>query len=233
MKEWIKRVVSPLLVVLKFVTEEYTTYWWRGWPFLLSRLLRLFWTHLVSRLYRLMHGFVCLITAWLHYRKRTLQKKESVLCLFIAWVRRDRGFFYTLTVANDGYETALTALRAFFCTESERGHWKKEMLPARSEIRWTHRLFYVAALRELLVPCDFGALAYDVIRDQIVEKKCTSRIRECLLLVVHTGYVRVQSSGGDRDLLRVSPHFLIRCHQMYHRKNWMQKHASAVALHHI
>ncbi len=41
---------------------------------------------------------------------------------------------------------------------------------------------YVAVLRELLVTCDFGALADDMIRDQIVEKTCTSRIRERLLL---------------------------------------------------
>ncbi|KAI7797371.1 hypothetical protein IRJ41_000339 [Triplophysa rosa] len=41
---------------------------------------------------------------------------------------------------------------------------------------------YVAALRELLVNCDFGMLADDMLRDQIVEKMCTPRIREHLLL---------------------------------------------------
>lgn len=31
-------------------------------------------------------------------------------------------------------------------------------------------------------------------------------------------HVKVQNSGGDRDLLHVNPHFLIRCLQMNHRK---------------
>lgn len=35
---------------------------------------------------------------------------------------------------------------------------------------------YVAALRDLLVNCDFGILMDDMIRDQIVEKTCTPHI---------------------------------------------------------
>ncbi|XP_038064800.1 uncharacterized protein LOC119735167 [Patiria miniata] len=41
---------------------------------------------------------------------------------------------------------------------------------------------YVIALRQLAVTCDFGSLADEMIRDQLVEKTCSSRIRERLLL---------------------------------------------------
>ncbi len=84
-------------------------------------------------------------------------------------------------MANDGYETALTALRAFFVQ-------KVNVVAERNKFRQRAQRFsepivqYVAALRELLVTCDFGALADDMIKDQIVEKTCTSRIRERLLL---------------------------------------------------
>ena len=43
-------------------------------------------------------------------------------------------------------------------------------------------MHYVAALRELPSRCEFGAMADEMIRDQLVEKTNSNRIRECLLL---------------------------------------------------
>uniref|UniRef100_A0A8C1GVZ8 Uncharacterized protein n=1 Tax=Cyprinus carpio TaxID=7962 RepID=A0A8C1GVZ8_CYPCA len=106
---------------------------------------------------------------------------------FNSWIRifynyvTALGYFYTLTVADDGYQTALTALRAFFVQKvnvvAERNKFRQRAQRLGEPI-----MQYVAALLELLVNCEFGALADDMMRDQIVEKTCSPRIRECLLL---------------------------------------------------
>uniref|UniRef100_A0A3B3T9U7 Gypsy retrotransposon integrase-like protein 1 n=1 Tax=Paramormyrops kingsleyae TaxID=1676925 RepID=A0A3B3T9U7_9TELE len=89
--------------------------------------------------------------------------------------------FYTLPVADDSYLTALTALRTFFVPKlnvvAERNKFRQRAQRPGESI-----LQYVAALRELSVHCDFGALADDMLRDQIVEKTSSARIRERLLL---------------------------------------------------
>ncbi len=146
-------------------------YWW-SWSSLLRNTQHIgdedgsscslasscFFEHrLVSRLYRLMHGFVCLITTWLHCRKRTLQKKKKACFAYsLLGYGGTEDFLYTHR-GNDGYETALNALRAFFVQ-------KVNVVAERNKFRQRAQRFgepivqYVAALRELLVTCDFGAL---------------------------------------------------------------------------
>ncbi len=88
---------SKLLVALKFVTGEYTTYWQRGCP-LLSCLFFFFFffffffTRLVSRLYRL-NAWICMFDNYMTALSEEDIAVKTVLCLFIAWVQRDRGFF--------------------------------------------------------------------------------------------------------------------------------------------
>ena len=89
--------------------------------------------------------------------------------------------FYNLPVADDSYAAALKAFEDYFVprvnTVAERNKFRQlAQLPGESTLQ------YVAALRELRVNCDFGALADDMIRDQIIEKTTTPRIRERLLL---------------------------------------------------
>ncbi|KAL7861715.1 hypothetical protein SRHO_G00131560 [Serrasalmus rhombeus] len=89
--------------------------------------------------------------------------------------------FYTLEVENDTYAAALAALKSFFVPKinvvAERNKFRqRSQRPGESVVQ------FVAALRGLLVHCDFGTLADDMIRDQLVEKTCNSRIRERLLL---------------------------------------------------
>lgn len=108
------------------------------------------------------------------------EKRKRALLIHCLGTEGQR-IFYTLTVADDKYETALTALRAFFVQKvnvvAERNKFRQRaQRPGESIVQ------YVAALRELLVNCDFGTLTDDMIRDQIVEKTCTPRIRERLLL---------------------------------------------------
>ncbi|KAL7856478.1 hypothetical protein SRHO_G00153770 [Serrasalmus rhombeus] len=89
--------------------------------------------------------------------------------------------FYTLEVENDTYAAALAALKSFFVPKinvvAERNKFRqRSQRPGESVVQ------FVAAPRGLLVHCDFGTLADDMIRDQLVEKTCNSRIRERLLL---------------------------------------------------
>ncbi|KAL7879761.1 hypothetical protein SRHO_G00020150 [Serrasalmus rhombeus] len=89
--------------------------------------------------------------------------------------------FYTLEVENDTYAAALAALKSFFVPKinvvAERNKFRqRSQRPGESVVQ------FVAALRGLLVHCDVGTLADDMIRDQLVEKTCNSRIRERLLL---------------------------------------------------
>lgn len=108
------------------------------------------------------------------------EKRKRALLIHCLGTEGQR-IFYTLTVADDNYETALTALRAFFVQKvnvvAERNKFCQRAQRLSEPI-----VQYVAALRELLVNCEFGALTDDMIRDQIVEKTCTPRILERLLL---------------------------------------------------
>ncbi len=85
-------------------------------------------------------------------------------------------FFYTLTAADDVYETALTALRAFFVQ-------KVNVVAERNKFRQRAQRFGEPIVQYVAVraACDLR-LWRDMIRDQIVEKTCTPRIWERLLL---------------------------------------------------
>ncbi|XP_075774672.1 uncharacterized protein LOC142826315 [Pelodiscus sinensis] len=89
--------------------------------------------------------------------------------------------FYTLPLADDKYETALTALKNFFVPKVNvvancyRFH-QREQKPGETIMQ------YVASLRSLIVTCDFGNMADEMIRDQLIEKTTMLRVRERLLL---------------------------------------------------
>uniref|UniRef100_A0A8C1RTY5 Uncharacterized protein n=1 Tax=Cyprinus carpio TaxID=7962 RepID=A0A8C1RTY5_CYPCA len=94
--------------------------------------------------------------------------------------------FYTLTVSDQGddtYASALSAIREFFVPKvnvvAERYRFRQ-----RSQRAGETTDQYVAALRELAATCEFGAMEDEMIRDQLVEKTNSSRIRERLLLEV-------------------------------------------------
>ncbi|KAL7839056.1 hypothetical protein SRHO_G00257140 [Serrasalmus rhombeus] len=91
--------------------------------------------------------------------------------------------FYTLTVADDKYATALTAIQDFFVPKvnvvAERYRFRQ-----RSQHTGESTDQYIAALRELAATCEFGAMEEEMIRDQLVEKTSSTRIRERLLLEV-------------------------------------------------
>ena len=88
---------------------------------------------------------------------------------------------FTLPDTGVTNKSACEALRAFFVPRvnvvAERSRFRR-----RVQRQGESTVQYVAALRDLLVNCDFAALAGDMIRDQIVEKTSSSRIRERLLL---------------------------------------------------
>ncbi|KAL1277184.1 hypothetical protein QQF64_023857 [Cirrhinus molitorella] len=123
------------------------------------------------------------------------EKRKCALLIHCLGMEGQR-IFYTLTVADDGYETTLTALRAFFVQ-------KVNVVAERNKFRQSAQILgepivqYVPALRELLVNCDFGALADDMIRDQIVEKTCTPRIRKRLLLETDLTLQKVITIAGQ------------------------------------
>lgn len=91
--------------------------------------------------------------------------------------------FYTLTVADDKYDTALQALRNFFTpkvnvvAERYRFHQRSQRVGETTNQ-------FVAALRELVTTCQFGNMEEEMIRDQIMEKAKSARIRERLLLEI-------------------------------------------------
>ncbi|CAM4476884.1 unnamed protein product [Lepidochelys kempii] len=89
--------------------------------------------------------------------------------------------FYTFPLADDKYETALTALKNFFVPKVNvvancyRFHQSGQK-PGETIMQ------YIASLRSLIVICDFGNMADEMIRDQLIEKTTMLHVRERLLL---------------------------------------------------
>lgn len=91
--------------------------------------------------------------------------------------------FYTMTVADDKYAAALEAINRFFSPKvnvvAERYRFRQ-----RSQRAGETTDQFIASLRELVTTCQFGNMEEEMIRDQLVEKTNSSRIRERLLLEV-------------------------------------------------
>ncbi|XP_034065890.1 uncharacterized protein LOC117542374 [Gymnodraco acuticeps] len=89
--------------------------------------------------------------------------------------------FYTLTETGTTYNHAVTALWAHFVPKvnviAERHKFRQRAQRHDETIAQ-----YVSALREMIVLCAFGNAEQDMLRDQIVEKAYSGRIRERLLL---------------------------------------------------
>ena len=89
--------------------------------------------------------------------------------------------FSTLTDADNSYKTALTALRISFVPRvnvvAERYKFRQ-----RGQKNGASTEQYIASLREMVVTWEFGELADEMIRDQLIEKTNSPRIRELLLL---------------------------------------------------
>lgn len=89
--------------------------------------------------------------------------------------------FYSLPNIGTTYKDAEAALKAYFVpitniVAERHAFHKRCQAPHETVIQ------YVAALRELVVTCEFGACADEMIRDQLVENVLSPRIRERLLL---------------------------------------------------
>ncbi|KAK0142948.1 Paired box protein Pax-3 [Merluccius polli] len=108
------------------------------------------------------------------------EKRKRALLLHCLGTEGQR-IFLTLPVTGVTYKSACEALQAFFVPRmnvvAERSRFRR-----RVQRQGESTVQYVAALRDLLVNCDFGALADDMIRNQIIEKTSSSRIRERRLL---------------------------------------------------
>lgn len=89
--------------------------------------------------------------------------------------------FYSLPNIGTTYKDAEAALKAYFVPitniVAERHAFRKRCQAPHETV-----IQYVAALRELVVTCEFGACADEMIRDQLVENVLSPRIRERLLL---------------------------------------------------
>lgn len=91
--------------------------------------------------------------------------------------------FYSLPNRGTTYKDAEAALKAYFVPKANivaerHAFCRCCQAPHETVIQ------YVAALRELVVTCEFGACADDMIRDQSVENVLSPRIRERLLLEI-------------------------------------------------
>nr|XP_055067975.1 uncharacterized protein K02A2.6-like [Misgurnus anguillicaudatus] len=89
--------------------------------------------------------------------------------------------FYTLPDTGDTLDSAMAALQTYFNPKinvvAERHSFRKRaQAPSESVLQ------YVAALRDLVSKCEFGANTDDMIRDQLIEHVASHRIRERLLL---------------------------------------------------
>ena len=109
------------------------------------------------------------------------QLPEEELFSYTASVRRIQRILYNLPNTGATYDTAVNALKAHFNpktnTVAERHAFRKRAQALHESI-----LQYVAALRDLVSTCDFGDRENEMIRDQLIENVCNSRIRERLLL---------------------------------------------------
>lgn len=102
---------------------------------------------------------------------------------YAATQRRNRNTedFYTLTETGITYDHAVTALRAHFM-QKVNVITERHMFHQQAQRHDETITQYVSALREMLALCEFGNAVQDMLRDQIVEKAYSGRIRECLLL---------------------------------------------------
>lgn len=102
----------------------------------------------------------------------------SVLHCFTASEQKHREFF---TLFLTTYASALTALRVHFVPKvnviAERHKFSR-----REQRHDENILQYVAVLRDMVLLCAFDDKEDEMLRDQIVEKVYSGRIRECLLL---------------------------------------------------
>ncbi|KAK0142863.1 hypothetical protein N1851_019189 [Merluccius polli] len=107
-------------------------------------------------------------------------KRKRALLLHCLGTEGQR-IFLSLPDVGTSYKSACDALKAFFVPRvnvvAERNKFRR-----RAQRQGESIVQYIAALRDLLVNCDFGLLADDMIRDQLIEKTSSSRIRERLLL---------------------------------------------------
>uniref|UniRef100_A0A669EBE5 Retrotransposon gag domain-containing protein n=1 Tax=Oreochromis niloticus TaxID=8128 RepID=A0A669EBE5_ORENI len=89
--------------------------------------------------------------------------------------------YSALPLATDDYEGSVKALETYF-------HPKVNVVAERYRFRQRAQAVgestdhYVAALRELVKQCKFGAMENEMLRDQLVEKTNNARIRERLLM---------------------------------------------------
>ena len=111
--------------------------------------------------------------------KELADKRKRALLIHCIGVEAQR-IFYHLEMGTS-YEDATKALKAFFMPKvnvvAERNKFR-----LRSQNVGESVVHYIAALRELASTCEFGEVTDDMIRDQLVEKTNSSRIRERLLL---------------------------------------------------
>lgn len=89
--------------------------------------------------------------------------------------------YSTLPLENDDYDGSVAALEKHFSPKlnivAERYRFRQRAQAVGESID-----HYIAALRELVKKCDFGAMEDEMLRDQIVEKTNSARIRERLLM---------------------------------------------------
>uniref|UniRef100_A0A3P9DDX2 Retrotransposon gag domain-containing protein n=1 Tax=Maylandia zebra TaxID=106582 RepID=A0A3P9DDX2_9CICH len=108
-----------------------------------------------------------------HERKRAL----LIHCLGMEGQR----IYSALSLATDDYEGSVKALETYFHPKvnvvAERYHFRQ-----RAQAVSESTDHYVAALRELVKQCKFGAMENEMLRDQLVEKTNNARIRERLLM---------------------------------------------------
>uniref|UniRef100_A0A3Q2V0A0 Retrotransposon gag domain-containing protein n=1 Tax=Haplochromis burtoni TaxID=8153 RepID=A0A3Q2V0A0_HAPBU len=89
--------------------------------------------------------------------------------------------YSALPLATDDYEGSVKALETYF-------HPKVNVVAERYRFRQRAQAVgestdhYVAALRELVKQCKFGAMENEMLQDQLVEKTNNARIRERLLM---------------------------------------------------
>ncbi|CAM5099970.1 unnamed protein product [Natator depressus] len=86
-----------------------------------------------------------------------------------------------LTNEDDKYETALTELKNFFVPKVNvvANHYRFRQ---REQKTGETIMQYIASLRSLIVTCDFGNMADEMFKDQLIEKTTMLHAREHLLL---------------------------------------------------